>query len=137
MVFDIFGDIFGTFTMMFFGFFIFVIFIVIIGVSFACRAGSSISRTMPRGRMFRRGMARDHMARMARFLTIEAPPFVIPDEYRGQKRSDGTEIKTVRLPDRCPSCNAAISHEGIDWTGPLEAKCNYCGGTLRATFESV
>jgi rRNA maturation protein Nop10 len=92
---------------------------------------------MPRGRMFRRHMARDHMERMARFFTIEPPPFVIPDEYRGQRRSDGSEMKTVRLPEKCPSCGAAVSHEGIDWTGPLEAKCNYCGGTLRANFESV
>ena len=103
LVFDIFGDIFGTFTLLFFGFFIFVIIIVIIGVSFACRAGSGV-------------------AAMARGFSIEAPSFVIPEHQRGQRRSDGTEMKTVRLPDRCPSCGAAISHEGIDWTGPIEAK---------------
>jgi hypothetical protein len=119
LVFDIFGDIFGTFTLLFVGFFIFVIIIIIIGVSFACRAGSSVATSMARG------------------FTLEAPSFVIPDRHRGQRRSDGTEMKTVRLPEKCPSCNAAISHEGIDWTGPLEAKCNYCGGTLRATFESI
>jgi len=119
LVFDIFGDIFGTFTLLIFGFFIFVIVIIIIGVSFACRAGSGVARTMARG------------------FTIEAPSFVIPDQYRGQRRSDGSEMKTVRLPDKCPSCNASISHEGIDWTGPLEAKCNYCGGTLKAKFESL
>lgn len=119
MVFDIFGDIFGTFTLLIFGFFIFVIIIIIIGVSFACRAGSGVATSVARG------------------FTMEAPSFVIPERERGQTRSDGTEMKTVRLPDKCPSCGAAISHEGIDWTGPLEAKCNYCGGTLKAKFETI
>jgi predicted nucleic acid binding AN1-type Zn finger protein len=119
LVFDIFGDIFGTFTLVIIGFFIFVIVIVIIGVGFACRAGSGVASTMTRG------------------FSIEAPSFVIPDRHRGQRRSDGSEMKTVRLPEKCPSCGAAVSQEGIDWTGPLEAKCNYCGGTLRASFESV
>jgi hypothetical protein len=74
---------------------------------------------------------------MTRGFSIEAPSFVIPDQHRGQRRSDGSEMKTVRLPEKCTSCGAAVSTEGIDWTGPLEAKCNYCGGTLRASFESV
>ncbi len=95
-----------------------VVFVIII-VWFACRAGSGVATSIARG------------------VTFEAPSFVIPDQHRGQRRSDGTEMKTVRLPDRCPSCGAAISHEGIDWTGPLEAKCNYCGGTLKATFETI
>lgn len=119
MVFDIFGDIFGTFTLLIFGFFIFVIIIVIIGVSFACRAGSGVASSMARG------------------FTMEAPSFAIPERYRGQRRSDGSEMTTVRLPEKCPSCGAAVSHEGIDWIGPLEAKCNYCGGTVRASFERV
>ncbi|MDF1537894.1 MAG: hypothetical protein P1Q69_03220 [Candidatus Thorarchaeota archaeon] len=70
-------------------------------------------------------------------FVIEPPKFVIPDRYQGRTRSDGTEMKMVRLPDRCPSCNASLSHEGIDWVGPLEARCNYCGGTVKARFESV
>ncbi|MHA2397134.1 MAG: hypothetical protein ACXAC0_10555, partial [Candidatus Thorarchaeota archaeon] len=83
MVFDIFGDIFGTFTLLFIGFFVFIIIIVIIGVSFACRAGSGV-------------------ASMARGFTTEAPSFVIPDRHRGQRQSDGSETKTVRLPEKCP-----------------------------------
>ena len=59
------------------------------------------------------------------------------DRYRGQRRSDGSEMTTVRLPEKCPSCGASISQEGINWTGPLEAECSYCGSTLRATFERV
>ena len=74
---------------------------------------------------------------VARSFTMEAPSFVIPDRHRGETRSDGSEMTTVRLPTKCPSCGAAISQEGIDWVGPLEAKCSYCGGTLRATFERV
>jgi len=117
--FDIFDGIFGAFTTMFLVITIFVIVIIVIGVYFACRAGSGIATSVARG------------------FTMEAPSFVIPEQQRGQRRSDGTEMKTVRLPDKCPSCGAAISHEGIDWTGPLEAKCNYCGGTLKATFETI
>ncbi len=65
---------------------------------------------------------------------VEPPSFVIPEARR---RTDGTQIKTVRLPDRCPSCNASLSHEGIDWVGPLEARCNYCGSTVKARFETM
>lgn len=67
----------------------------------------------------------------------EAPSFVIPQSHQGRTRSDGSEIKTVRLPDKCPECGAALSQEGIDWVGPLEAKCNYCGATVHARFEDV
>ncbi|MHA2187404.1 MAG: hypothetical protein ACW99V_04120, partial [Candidatus Thorarchaeota archaeon] len=70
-------------------------------------------------------------------FTLEAPSFVIPDQHREGQRTDGSHIKTVRLPEKCPSCSAALSHEGIDWVGPLEAQCTYCGGTVRATFESI
>ncbi len=118
-IFDMFGGMFGAFTTMFVVIFIFVIIIIVIGVVFACRAGSGVASGIARG------------------FTMEAPSFVIPEQQRGQRRSDGTEMKTVRLPDKCPSCGAAVSHEGIDWTGPLEAKCNYCGGTLKANFETI
>lgn len=116
---DMFGNIFGTFGILFMIIPIFIIIIVVIVIVTVCRAGSSVASSVARG------------------FTIEAPSFVIPERYRGETRSDGSEIRTVRLPDRCPSCGAATSHEGIDWTGPLEAKCNYCGGTLKASFERV
>ncbi|MGY5855692.1 MAG: hypothetical protein RTS72_03775 [Candidatus Thorarchaeota archaeon] len=117
--FDPFDSIFGTFTTMFVVITIFVIIIIVVGVVFACRASSGVVSSIAQG------------------FTMEAPSFAIPERQRGQRRSDGTEMKTVRLPDKCPSCGASISHEGIDWTGPLEAKCNYCGGTLKATFETI
>jgi hypothetical protein len=118
-LFDIFGDIFGTFTLMFM--IIPIIFVVIVVIIFftVCRSGSGVAQTIARG------------------FTIEAPSFVIPEQHRGQQRTDGSEIRTVRLPERCPSCGAGLSHEGIDWTGPLEAKCNYCGGSVRANFERI
>lgn len=74
---------------------------------------------------------------VAQDSTMETPPFAIPDRHRGQTRYDGSEMTTVRLPAKCPLCGAAINQEGIDWVGPLEAKCSYCGGTLRASFERV
>jgi hypothetical protein len=118
-MFDPFGDIFGAFSLMFFVIMVSVVIIIIVVVVFVCKAGSSVATSMTRG------------------FTIDAPSFVIPDRYRGHRRSDGSEMTTVRLPEKCPSCGAAVSHEGIDWTGPLEAKCNYCGSTLRASFERV
>jgi len=117
--FDFFTGIFDNIMIMFFV--IFIIFIVIfVGITVTiCRRGASSARVVARG------------------FTMEAPPFVIPGRHRGKTRSDGSEMTTVRLPEKCPSCGAAISQEGIDWTGPLEAKCNHCGGILRAKFEKV
>ncbi|RDE11222.1 MAG: hypothetical protein C4K49_12175 [Candidatus Thorarchaeota archaeon] len=70
-------------------------------------------------------------------VLVDAPQFAIPERYRGSVRSDGSEIRTVRLPERCPSCGAAIAQEHIDWVGPLEARCNYCGSTVRAQLERI
>jgi hypothetical protein len=70
-------------------------------------------------------------------IAIEAPIHVIPDKYQERVQRHGSEMTTVRLPLKCPSCGAEVSHEGVDWVGPLEAKCNYCGGTMRATFERI
>ncbi len=70
-------------------------------------------------------------------VVVEAPQFAIPQSKRGKTRTDGAQIKTVRLPTTCPNCDAAISQEKIDWVGPLEAQCNYCGATVRAKLESM
>jgi len=70
-------------------------------------------------------------------FTVDAPSFVIPRRERGRVRTDGTEIRTVRLPNRCPNCGALLSQSDIDWVGPLEAKCNYCGSAVKAQFERV
>ena len=118
-IWDPFSSIFNMFGTMFIIIpVIFIVFAIIIVVT-VCRSGARVAGSVARG------------------FSMEAPPFVIPERYRGHTRSDGSQMTTVRLPDRCPSCGAAISQEGIDWVGPLEAKCTYCGGTLRATFERV
>ena len=70
-------------------------------------------------------------------IAVEAPLHAIPDKYQGSVQRHGSQTTTVRLPLKCPSCGAEVSHEGVDWVGPLEAKCGYCGGTMRATFERV
>ena len=114
-----FNGIFGAFGALFVIIPIFAFIIIIIVIVTVCRTGASVASSVARG------------------FTVEAPSFVIPERHRGHVRSDGSEVRTVRLPDKCPSCGAAISQEDIDWTGPLEARCNYCGGTLRATFERV
>ncbi len=117
--FDMIGNMFGTFTMMFMIIPIIMVVVVIIIIMKVCRTGSGVVTSIARG------------------FTVEAPSFVIPDQDRGQRRSDGREMTTVRLPEKCPSCGAGLSHEGIDWTGPLEAQCSYCGATVRASFERV
>ena len=115
--FDIF-DFLGTFMiLMFIVPLIFFVVIVIIMVK-VCRPGAVISKAVDS-------------------FVVEAPQFAIPESKRGKTRTDGAQIKTVRLPTTCPNCSAAIAQEKIDWVGPLEAKCNYCGATLRATFESL
>lgn len=83
-----------------------------------------------------RGPAAQRMYRRRSF-TLDAPSFAIPDEHRGTSRSDGSEIKTVRVPKVCPNCKGSLTQDNLDWTGPLEAKCNYCGAVIRATFERL
>ncbi len=75
--------------------------------------------------------------RIVEGFRMEAPRLAIPERERGQMRSDGTEIRTVRLPSKCTNCDAPLSPEDIDWVGPLEAKCNYCGSIVKAQFEKI
>ncbi len=64
-------------------------------------------------------------------LRVMVPDFVIPQE----KLQTESEIRIVRLPAVCPSCKGPVIEEDIDWTGPLQAKCNYCGHPIRAELE--
>ncbi|MHA2386375.1 MAG: hypothetical protein ACXAEE_09220 [Candidatus Thorarchaeota archaeon] len=76
--------------------------------------------------------------RMMDSILVEAPMHVIPDEHQGSVQTHGSRrTTTVRLPVECPSCGAQVSHENVDWTGPLEAQCGYCSATMRATFENI
>ncbi|MGY5859300.1 MAG: hypothetical protein RTU63_08015 [Candidatus Thorarchaeota archaeon] len=103
------------------------IFIIILVVTFVpiC-VGSLVSRRRGRkGRDFHESIA------------VEAPIHVIPEKHQKSVQYHGSQTTTVRLPLKCPSCGAQASHEGVDWVGPLEAKCGYCGGTMRATFERI
>ncbi len=70
-------------------------------------------------------------------ILVEAPMHALPDDYQGSVQTHGSRTTTVRLPMTCPSCGAQVSHESVDWTGPLEAQCGYCGATIRATFENI
>lgn len=75
--------------------------------------------------------------RMTDSILVEAPMHVIPDEHQERTMTHGSRTTTVRLPLNCPSCDAVVSHESVDWVGPLEAQCSYCGATMRATFENI
>jgi len=107
--------------------FVICILIVVFG-SIRRRGGMSLRRA--------RMLQRRQLRRMKHF-TMDAPDYAIPDEHRGQRRSDGTDIRTVRVPTNCPNCGASLSQDDIDWVGPLEAECRYCGASVRATFERV
>ena len=72
-----------------------------------------------------------------RMLSVAMPASFAPGSYGDRGMSDGTDFRTVRIPEKCPSCGAPLAQENIDWVGPLEAKCNYCGATIRATFERI
>lgn len=67
---------------------------------------------------------------------IRAPQAAIPQEYKSRTEVDDG-LRMVRIPVECPNCKAPLSSETIDWVGPLEAKCNYCGSTVRAKFEKI
>ena len=84
-----------------------------------------------------RGPGAQQYYRRRRSFTMDAPSYAIPEEQRGRTRSDGSDLTTVRVPKVCPNCGAALAQSTLDWTGPLEASCNYCGATIRATFERV
>ncbi|MFX1559401.1 MAG: hypothetical protein ACFFBL_02325 [Promethearchaeota archaeon] len=70
-------------------------------------------------------------------ILVEAPMHALPDYSEGSVQTHGTRTTTVRLPVKCPSCGAQVAHESVDWVGPLEAQCGYCGATMRATFENI
>jgi hypothetical protein len=67
---------------------------------------------------------------------VQAPHTAIPDRYKARAEEDDG-LRMVRIQTQCPECNAALSQETIDWVGPLEAKCEYCGATVVAKFEKI
>jgi len=89
------------------------------------------------GGLFACRRARRRTVSIHESIAVQAPMHVIPDKHQGSVQRHGSQTTTVRLPLKCPSCGAEVSHESVDWVGPLEAKCGYCGGTMRATFERV
>lgn len=40
-------------------------------------------------------------------------------------------------PDRCTDCGAKLSYESVEWSGPLTAKCPYCGQSLPVEKREV
>ncbi|MCF2136694.1 MAG: hypothetical protein K9W43_05565 [Candidatus Thorarchaeota archaeon] len=106
------SGIFGFAMLMFLIPIIFFVIILIVVLKFATGAGNAVST---------------FVTSMPSFADASAPSV----------RSDGADLRTVRLPAKCPSCGADLSTESIDWVGPLEARCSYCGATVRAKFERV
>jgi len=86
----------------------------------------------------RRTRRRAIPVRRTESILVDAPDHVIPQDYQGSVQTHGSRrTTTVRLPVECPSCGAQVAHEKVDWVGPLEAQCNYCGATIRASLEDI
>jgi hypothetical protein len=73
--------------------------------------------------------------KMEDIFKMQAPDHALPERYRSEPQT--SDIRTVRLPVTCPSCGASLTKDNIDWTGPLEAECKYCGAVLRARLEKL
>lgn len=41
------------------------------------------------------------------------------------------------LPTKCPSCLGPISYEKVDWVGPRQAKCPYCGNIMELQVQET
>lgn len=86
----------------------------------------------------RRSRRRVTPVRRTESILVDAPDHVIPQDYQGSVQTHGSRrTTTVRLPVECPSCGAQVSHESVDWVGPLEAQCSYCNATIRASLENI
>jgi hypothetical protein len=41
------------------------------------------------------------------------------------------------LPTNCPSCGAPARTDEVDWIGPTNAACAYCGASLKVTLHKI
>jgi hypothetical protein len=41
------------------------------------------------------------------------------------------------LPTSCPSCGAPARADEVDWIGPANAACAYCGASLKVTLHKI
>lgn len=58
---------------------------------------------------------------------------VYTGDYEIHSEPDSKEPEKVYLiPTECPSCNAPISVDFVDWVGPLKAKCPQCEAIIEA-----
>ncbi|MGY5879151.1 MAG: hypothetical protein RTV31_02825 [Candidatus Thorarchaeota archaeon] len=59
-------------------------------------------------------------------------PTVYTGDYTIRSDTPSRQKSVYRVPPICPSCGADINTETVDWVGPLQAKCPYCGATVEA-----
>jgi hypothetical protein len=41
------------------------------------------------------------------------------------------------LPTKCPQCLGPISYEKVDWVGPRQAQCPYCGHVVELEVQET
>lgn len=78
---------------------------------------------------------RPHRAKMEHATLHRYDEDTVVDNRDYKIRDDLLEKKQKKgylIPSECPSCNHSLSPNEIEWIGPLQAKCPYCGATLVA-----
>jgi len=56
-----------------------------------------------------------------------------PGEFPAQSRP----LMQRELPTSCSSCGAPVRADEVDWTGPANAACAYCGAGLKVTLHQI
>ena len=54
------------------------------------------------------------------------------EDYDSSRHSGYQDRSDLEIPDVCTKCEYALSREGLEWIGPLEFRCPYCGKVLQA-----
>jgi len=78
-------------------------------------------------RRFKAKMEKPTVYRYRDETIIYTGDYVIHEESEDKKKK-----KFYTIPTECPTCNHSLSTNEIEWIGPLQAKCPYCGGTIEA-----
>jgi len=56
-------------------------------------------------------------------------------EYTVEEPSRFRNDDEIIIPEVCSKCEYALPRDGLEWVGPMEFKCPYCGQTQRAKRE--
>jgi hypothetical protein len=49
-----------------------------------------------------------------------------------EKEPESVQVKRATLPTHCPSCDASVRSDEVEWIDEITAECDYCGSPVRA-----